>query len=121
MFLQTVLPNRMRARLPLIALAAATIVNPALARSSVRVGYSDLNLETRAGSHVMLARLRSAAHRACGEAPVIQDLARFVAYGKCVDHSLSEAVAALDSPMVTAAYAGTEAARRTVATADAPR
>ncbi len=77
-------------RLSLIVLAAATIATPALAQAAIRVGYSDLNLQTRAGSEVMLARLKSAARRVCGSAPAIQALERYQAYSECVRHPLGD-------------------------------
>jgi len=108
-------------RFVLIALAAATFATPALAQSSVKVAYSDLNLETHAGAQVMLARLNAAAHRVCGPAPSIQAIRRNDEYQTCVSESVSGAVAGLSAPLVTAAYNGAGAARQAVAVVNTPR
>ena len=108
-------------RFVLVALAVATFATPVLAQSQIKVGYSDLNLQTRAGARVMLSRLTAAARRACGPAPVIQALQRSEEYRDCVERTVSGAVTGLNAPLVTAASGGTEAMNRTVATAGEPR
>jgi len=87
-------------------LAALGLAAPAAAQSAVRVGYSDLNLQSPNGAKVMLARLDAAAPRACGPAPKARDRARATVYGACVNETVGGAVAALGAPLVTAAYGG---------------
>jgi UrcA family protein len=108
-------------RFALLSLAAAAIATPVLAQSAITVGYADLNLQSRSGAKVMVARINAAAHRACGPAPIIRDLRRSQEYSDCVDETVSQAVTALNAPLVTAAYGGTDAMNRTVATAGEPR
>ena len=108
-------------RFYIIALAAATFATPVLAQSAVKVGYSDLNLQSRNGARVMMARLNAAAHRACGPAPSIRALGPSKEYNDCVNETVGKAVAALNAPLVTAAYGGTGATSQTVAAAGAPR
>ena len=76
----------------------------------VPVSYLDLDLSTRQGADLMLARLRRAALRVCGErAPIGQeDLAMAIDSDirACRIAAVERAVAQLDRPLVTAAYRG---------------
>jgi UrcA family protein len=108
-------------RFCIIALAAATLATPVLAEAGVKVSYTDLNLQSRSGAQVMLARINVAARRACGPAPVIRALGPSKEYNDCVNHAVGKAVAALNAPLVTVAFGGADATNRTVATVGAPR
>ena len=81
---------------------------------SVRVRYSDLDLQHAAGARSMLERMTAAAQTACGPQPAIVELSRLSAYDDCVKQSLSRGVRTLDAPLVSAAYAG---ASRSITTA----
>lgn len=97
------------AMLSLTAGAAAAQQNDDGPRSVV-VKYGDLNLDSQAGARVMLARIRSAASRACGEAVDIAMLDRFALYSHCRTASIDQAVRALNAPLVTAMAGGQGAA-----------
>jgi UrcA family protein len=92
-----------------VALLGAS-VQPTFAQTetqSVVVNYADLDIRSDAGAASMLARLRAAAAAVCapwnqGQKGVDSHL-RFVA---CRDTALSQSVASLDAPRVTALYAG---------------
>ena len=54
----------------------------------------------------MLARITSAASRACGEAYDLHMLNRFALYSHCKAASIAQAVTALNAPLVTAMAGG---------------
>lgn len=64
---------------------------------SVVVDYSDLDLGSAAGNRTLYARLSSAADRACGSSPPMQELWRRAAYYECYDTAMSRAVDAVGS------------------------
>ncbi len=59
---------------------------------SVVVKYSDLDLESIAGTRVLYARLSEAAERACGKERYTRDLQRRMQYRSCYDSTLNRAV-----------------------------
>ncbi|MBV8682582.1 MAG: UrcA family protein [Caulobacteraceae bacterium] len=73
---------------------------------STSVQYLDLNLSTPTGAEQMLHRIKAAAHRVCNPEPALQALSESAEWRTCMTTSVSDAVRRLDSPMVTAAYAG---------------
>ncbi len=87
---------------------AHTQANPAADPGvmSVKVSVSDLNLSSEAGARVALRRVTQAARAACGGQPRPIDLERSAQYHDCMNTAVSRAVASLDSPHVTALYAG---------------
>jgi UrcA family protein len=94
-----------------LVLVAALASGQAFAKSpddginSTRVSYGDLNLSQSGDAQKMLERIHRAASRVCslpgGESPIDQ-LSN--GYRKCVRTASANAVATLNSPMVTAAY-----------------
>ena len=95
---------------PVLCLAAAAALScaaPALAQTSdtvpsVSVKYSDANIGSPAGAQVLLKRIEAAANTACGGAPDIRQLDRWASFEACRTSAVARAVAAIDSPMLTA-------------------
>lgn len=95
---------------PVLCLAAAAALScaaPVLAQTSdpvpsVRVKYADLDLGARAGASVLLSRIEAAARTACGGAPDIRQLDRVARFEACRRSAVARAVAAVDSPLLTA-------------------
>jgi UrcA family protein len=59
---------------------------------SVVVKYSDLDLDSAAGTRALFARLSAAAERACGNAPDARALQRKAQFRACYESALSRAV-----------------------------
>jgi len=95
---------------PVLCLAAAATLScaiPAVAQisdpvPSVTVKYSDLNVGSRPGAQMLLKRIEAAANTACGGAPDIRELNRLAGFEACRRSAVARAVAAVDSPMLTA-------------------
>jgi UrcA family protein len=95
---------------PVLCLTAAATLScaiPALAQisdtvPSVTVKYGDLNIGSPAGAQVLLKRIDAAANTACGGAPDIRQLNQLASFEACRKSALARAVAAVDSPMLTA-------------------
>ena len=95
----------------LAAAAMLPCAAPVLAQTSdtgpaVTVKYSDLNIGSRADARVLLGRLQAAAGTACGGAPDIRQLGRLASFDACRRSAVARAVAAVDSPMLTAMAQG---------------
>jgi UrcA family protein len=95
---------------PVLCLAAAAALScaaPVLAQTSdsvtsVSVKYRDLNIGSPAGAQVLLKRIETAANTACGGAPDIRLLNQWTTFEACRRSAVGRAVAAVDSPMLTA-------------------
>ena len=87
---------------------ALGLAAPAMAESlttTTAVRHADLDLSQAAAAHVMLERLDAAAARVCGASPFsLREVKAEVRRTSCYRDSLSQAVASLDAPAVTAAY-----------------
>ena len=103
---------------PVLCLAAAatlSCVAPAVAQisvtvPSVTVKYSDLNTGSRLGAQLLLKRIEAAANTVCGGAPDIRQLDQLASFEACRKSAVARAVAAIDSPMLTAmAHGGSPA------------
>jgi UrcA family protein len=71
-----------------------------------RVSYSDLDLSRSQDAHVLVGRIWQAANRVC-QIDGASNLDRISnGYHRCVKMAATQAVAQLNSPMVTAAYEG---------------
>jgi UrcA family protein len=70
----------------------------------VIVKYGDLNLNNRADAGKLLARIRAAARKVCGEESQRLDLQH--AWQVCYDGSINAAVTTVDSPILTALARG---------------
>ena len=101
--------------IPALCLAAAAMLScaaPVLAQTSLAqtsdtvpgatVKYGDLNVGSPAGAHVLLRRIEAAATTACGGAPDIRQLNQLASFEACRRFAVARAVAAVDSPMLTA-------------------
>jgi len=89
------------------ALALATLGGAAHAQTAsdpirVTVSYGDLNIDQTDGAKALVQRIVAAADRACGYAPDQRLLADLARYQACRTHAIDTAVAAVDSPTVTA-------------------
>jgi UrcA family protein len=101
-------------RFPVLGLAAAAMLScaaPVLAQTSdtvpsVVVKYGDLNVRSPAGAQVLLKRIEAAANTACGGAPDIRLLRQWASFEECRRSAVARAVAAVDSPMLTAVAHG---------------
>jgi len=99
---------------PVLCLAAAAMLScaaPVLAQTSdtvpsVLVKFGDLNIGTTAGAKVLLNRIEVAANTACGDAPDIRLLRQWASFQACRRSAVARAVAAVDSPMLTAVAQG---------------
>jgi UrcA family protein len=68
------------------------------------VSYRDLNLTNSDGVAVLYRRIKGAANEVCGNAEQIRELARVAAANACVDKATSQAIAAVNSPMLTSLF-----------------
>ncbi|HEV2561602.1 MAG TPA: UrcA family protein [Rhizomicrobium sp.] len=73
----------------------------------VAVHYDDLNISTKSGAHILIARIETASKTACGGAPDIRDLKMRAFFSDCMKSTMDHAVASIPSPMVAAVYNGT--------------
>ena len=103
----------MKLFLALVAATAAITAPPASAGPAppvptVSVAYGDLRLTSPADAAVMLQRIRRAATAACqkGRFMVGTDFATIERLEACRRTATSNAVAALNAPLVTAAFNG---------------
>jgi UrcA family protein len=83
-----------------IAFGSMTLAAQA-APATKTVAYADLDLSGRAGAEAVLRRIERAAESVCGGAPSTRDMSMTIAWRKCVDESVSEAVDEVDAPLVT--------------------
>jgi UrcA family protein len=67
------------------------------------VTYKDLNLNSNEGTEVLYKRIQNAANVVCGKVDV-RDLQGMSAKRTCLDRAISQAVAAVNSPMLTRVY-----------------
>jgi UrcA family protein len=87
----------------LFAASAAHAGDPA-ATGRVTVTYRDLNISTVAGATTLYQRIRGAAKAVCGEEG--KRLEEHAAWGRCYQSAVSGAVAAVNSPMLSAVAGG---------------
>ena len=86
-----------------IALVGLTPAAHAQVRSTV-VRFGDLDISRPAGAQVLLNRIDTAADWACGTRPFILELKAQEVYLSCKGETMSDAVAEVDAPMLTALY-----------------
>lgn len=67
------------------------------------VTYKDLNLNSNAGTQVLYKRIQGAAKEVCGKVDV-RNLQGMNARNACLERAISQAVAAVNSPMLTRVY-----------------
>lgn len=76
------------------------------AQRSVRVVYSDLDIEVDSGAEVLLSRIERAAERACGANQGRRPLSQRAASRACVQQAVDQAVSTIDAPRLTALHFG---------------
>lgn len=91
------------------ALGAACSQPASAATPQVTVSYQDLNLANTADVRVLYRRLKAAANDVCGNVPA-QELQRHLAYERCYNAALQDAVMKIDVPQLQAMYQGDTAA-----------
>ena len=69
--------------------------------SHMVVSYYDLDIQHAPGAARLLGRIRNAASRVCAPEPNIRDISDRQVYRACMDNAISEAVAAVGSPLVS--------------------
>jgi UrcA family protein len=67
------------------------------------VTYKDLNLNSKEGTQVLYRRIQAAANKVCGEVDA-RNLYGTSVKKACVDRAIAQAVAAVNSPMLTRVY-----------------
>ena len=95
--------NPIRIAAAVVLFAALTVGANAADVPHVHVKYGDLNLGTTAGATVLYQRIRGAADGVCG-VPDTRDLARIAQAKACAAHTVAEAVAAVNAPLLTGVY-----------------
>jgi UrcA family protein len=94
----------------LAALAAVAVIGTAHAATptearSLKVTYSDLNLESAAGTQVLYSRIVSAARNVCAAQDVDnRDLHAVKQELQCENQAIAEAVSSVHSPRLAALY-----------------
>jgi UrcA family protein len=90
----------------LLTIAAAATpagADPVDATPSVKVNYSDLDVDHAAGAKVLFGRIQTAAHKVCeplSSTPHLQTSA----WDKCVSNAVSNAVQSVGQPTLTSLY-----------------
>jgi UrcA family protein len=92
----------------------AACSNPASAANApeMTVTYQDLNLANQADVRVLYRRLKTAASDVCGNVPQIE-LERHLAFERCYNAALKDAVMKIDVPQLQAMYQSDTAAQTT--------
>lgn len=99
----------------LTAAATIAISAPAFAAApsqiddvSVKVSYSDLNIQSEAGARVLYVRLKRASEEVCGIQPHIMNgsLARTMKARRCFQETLDASVEKIDSEALNEIHAG---------------
>lgn len=118
------MPRKMTlSALPVVLALSVVALGPiASARNadtvSVRVSYSDLDLATRAGAMTVLQRITIAARDVCG--PVGDPTQYAFEFLPCVRDTTARAVMTLASPVVTALFDQSAAAKPTALASNRP-
>jgi len=101
----------------LAANAQAQDPTPGTKAVHISVAYGDLNLDKLADARILFSRLEEAAKRACGPKPFMQPRYDVIpeglkeTYKECRAKALGDAVARLDAPLVSRAYAESRQAK----------
>jgi UrcA family protein len=96
----------------LLGAAQAPAADPSGARS-VTVSYRDLNLSTIEGATALYLRIRHAANSVCDEPGA--GIAQFQEWKSCYQAAIADAVAKVNSPLLSAVHGGKN--RQSTATA----
>jgi UrcA family protein len=87
----------------LLGATQAPAADPSGARS-VTVSYRDLNLSTIEGATALYQRIRHAANSVCDEPGA--GVARYQEWKSCYQAAIADAVAKVNSPLLTSVYGG---------------
>jgi UrcA family protein len=98
------LPAAFASVVGLLAIAPALASNPANRSHSVTVHYRDLNLSTLAGATILYQRIKGAGRSVCGDEGRRFDEQR--QWNSCYQRAVADAVATVNSPMLTGVYSG---------------
>ncbi len=71
---------------------------------SVKVSYADLNLDSVAGATALYSRIKWAARQVCSSNAGGTPIDRYRGWKQCFDGSVSDAVAKVNSPLLTAMH-----------------
>jgi UrcA family protein len=82
---------------------ACLAITSASAQDKVVIDYSDLDLSTPAGASVLYGRIARAAQAVCHEVPLLE-VHRYLTWKGCTQSAIADAVATVDSPLVTARH-----------------
>jgi UrcA family protein len=88
---------------PIAMVAGGAQAQQADAPAHMTVSYADLNLNSDAGIAVLYRRLRHAARQVCGDWDTTS-LSRGLEAMACINKAMSQAVAQVNSPMLTSLY-----------------
>jgi UrcA family protein len=72
--------------------------------AGVKVNYADLDLASPAGATALYGRLKLAARKVCSPAPDPRELHRYGIWDNCYQTAISNAVATVASPRLTALH-----------------
>jgi UrcA family protein len=101
----------------LILIGALAIAAPAAAQvgaietSTTVVRHSDLDLTRRADAGVMAGRIAKAARSVCGERTLTRELRDRVQFNACFHATVTNTIARLNAPLVTARFPPSEPTR----------
>jgi UrcA family protein len=87
--------------------AIAARAAPTDDRPQAVVRYDDLNLASDAGTHVLLRRLRQAAHRVC-DIPGTREMTLLIASRSCYQQALQSAVHSVHNERLSSLYQTTQ-------------
>ena len=93
------------ALLSLLYAAQAPAAGPADGLRSETVSFRDLNINTIEGATTLFQRIKGAARSVCGSFDG-RRLDEWQAYNGCYKHAVAQAVANVNSPLLTAVYNG---------------
>lgn len=107
---ETTMKSSILSTLAMLVIAAPALAAPHSPDSAptVSVAYADLDLNQAKDAAIMLKRIRRAAGEACRQSPsyVGNDIDTILRVNACYREALARAVAGLDAPKVTEAFAG---------------
>jgi UrcA family protein len=102
--------NAVRVTWAILAAVSTTLVAGAIqaaesgdAPATQLVSYGDLNLSSPEGTERLYRRIQNAAERVCGQVDVL-DLHAVALKKACINRAVSQAVAAVKSPMLTSEH-----------------
>jgi UrcA family protein len=87
----------------LLGATQASAADPSGARS-MTVSYRDLNLSTIEGATALYQRIRHAANSVCDEPGA--GVTRYLEWKSCYQAAIADAVAKVNSPLLTSVYGG---------------